>query len=119
MSVGVYLYEGERLVFEGEGWGIIVDDGFKNRGYSEGFVYGTHEECTLPYVQGQDLGADEYSYGENCWSPRHNEGFDLNGAAICCICEVAVPEGVQALILMQAWGDMGKTGSRKETLAHT
>ena len=116
MTDGCYLYEGERLVFEGEGWGIIVDDGFKNRTYSEGFVYGTHEVCTIPYEPNYQLGSDEYSYGENCWSPRHNEGFDVEGAAVCAICEVAVPEGVQALIFMQAWGDSGKV--RTETLTH-
>ncbi len=93
-----YLYDGERLVFEGEGWGIIVDDRNMVRTYSEGAVYGTHMECTKSY---KDKGEDDdiYSYGENCWEPE-GKGYRH---AVCMMCNEAVPEGVQALILMEAW----------------
>lgn len=111
-----YLYDGERLVFEGDGWGIIIDDGHQNRGYSEGFVYGTHQECTLSYIPDYETAQDEYSYGENCWSPTHEDGTNDDGVAICCLCETVVPEGVQALILMQVWADIGK--ARNEVLTH-
>ncbi len=104
-----YLYEGERLVFEGEGWGIIIDDGHPSRAYHEGFVYGTHQVCTVSYdpergAEGAeaDRGDEIYSYGENCWEPRTAK------AAVCGLCEAAVPDGVQGLILMQRW-DRGGT----------
>ena len=100
-----YLYEGERLVFEGDGWGIIVDDGRDGRLYAEGSVYGTHQECTESWL-GKDKEAKKakedsegyYSYGENCWEP------EIQGApTVCRICNEAVPAGVQALIQMEAW----------------
>ena len=99
-----YLYEGERLVFEGEGWGIIVDDGATKRGVA--VIYATHEACTLGFTRSMlkhkgdeeslDLNADEYVYGERCWH-KYSE------ALTCRLCNAGVPEGIQALILMQAW----------------
>lgn len=110
-----YLYEDERLVFEGEGWGIIVDDGAAKRTYCEGYVYGTHQECTDPWlgVAGDnEKSAKEdqegyYSYGENCWEPYSTDSNSRKdfkkGPAVCCLCDNVVPEGIQALILMEAW----------------
>ena len=108
-----YLYQGERLVFEEEGWGIIIDDGHVNRSYTEGFVYGTHQACTVPYDLAREPQHDEYSYGENCWSPVSDDGYDNKGNAVCCICNAAVPEGIQALILLQAWADQGVVRNEK------
>lgn len=97
-----YLYEGERLVFEGEGWGIIVDDGSSKRRHTEGSVYGTHQVCTKSYMQmDEDYKDERLPYGEKCWAPDRSE---LTGA-VCCLCAAAVPDGVQALILMQLWAD--------------
>ncbi len=109
-----YLYEGERLVFEGEGWGIIIDDGESRRTYCEGYVYGTHQACTDAWL-GQEKDEEKqndpecgtyYSYGENCWEPEHSDPKVrpvTHTPAVCCICNKPVPEGVQALILMEQW----------------
>lgn len=119
MKKKCYLYEGERLVFEGMGWGIIIDDGSADRSYVEGFVYGTHQECTVPHDADRTPESDErdgysgderYSYGENCWEPVDDPD---KGVAKCAMCNADVPEGVQALILMQAWAGDGET--RHET----
>lgn len=102
-----YLHKGERLVFEGEGWGIIVDDGDTKRTYVEGDVYGTHQACTTPYSK-NDAENEVHPYGDNCWEPAYSNA-ELHPVRhtppVCRLCDAAVPEGIQALILMQAWGD--------------
>ena len=98
-----YLFKGERLVFESEGWGIIIDDKYNDRKYKEGHVYATHQACTKSYQPYEKYGEGvPYQYGEVCWEPERmkKEGRTV---AECFVCQVAVPEGVQALILMQAW----------------
>ena len=102
-----YLYEGERLVYEGQGWGIIIDEGATGRKFVKGFVYGTHQECTVPYgghavTTEADRNEDTYSYGENCWEPA-----TVGTPAVCSLCDKAVPDGVQALVLMQRWANQG------------
>lgn len=99
-------------MFEGEGWGIIIDDGYEGRGYREGAVYGTHQACTKDYDPGCE---DEvrYSYGENCWEPtgksyKSNAREDTGTVAECYLCDAAVPKGIQALILLQGWNNKGE-----------
>ena len=109
-----YLYEGERLVIEGEGWGIIIDDRYEGRGYREGAVYGTHQACTKDYNSDEkDDDEVRYSYGENCWEPDVTRLYEYHRdvrVARCYLCEAAVPDEVQALILLQSWNSNGERG---------
>ena len=101
-----YLYEGERLVFEGEGWGIIIDSGSKKRKVANS-TYATHKACTISFKRSMledkdnesslDLDDNEFVYGERCWHKSHS-------TLTCKVCSAPVPEGVQALILLQTWG---------------
>ena len=101
-----YLYDGERLVFESEGWGIIVDEGSTKRKTLGRTAYATHQACTLSFTRSMlkhkgdngalNLDEDEYVYGERCWHKR-------SSTLTCIVCAALVPEGIQALILLQTW----------------
>ena len=83
----IWLWERERLVYEGEGWGIIVDDARPK-------TYATHEACTVSHRSGE-VGS---SYGAMCW--------DGTGSK-CILCKETVPDGIQGLILMLNWEKYG------------
>ncbi len=84
-----YLFESERLVYEGERWGIIIDDDPKRPR-----TYGSHQACTTDYATyDYDSDTDESVYGSICWEVDDDH-------AVCENCGVAVPEGVQGLIIM-------------------
>lgn len=99
-----YLYNEERLVYESEGWGIIVDDIDVNGGErdfheAELNVYATHSKCTVPYdVQ---YGADQLeraegtTYGECCW--------EAGTPPQCVVCDEQVPVSIQTLVVLQSW----------------
>jgi hypothetical protein len=91
-----YLYDDERLVYEGEGWGIIVDDDLSGRGFRacESKVYATHQECTVD--AGEPTSGDVRQYGEDCW-------WAGCLPAKCKVCEEPVPEGIQALVIIAVW----------------
>jgi hypothetical protein len=91
-----YLYEGERLVYEGEGWGIIVDDADGSRGFNacNAKVYATHQECTVDATD--EILEDKRPYGEDCW-------WQGESPAKCKLCSEPVPDGIQALVVIAVW----------------
>ena len=96
-----YLYKGERLVYEGEGWGIIVDDGQTGPTPDDcregGSVYATHAACTGNYDK-YEVDSELCSYGEFCWNPHESDS-----APRCEICNEPVPEGIQGLVYLSKW----------------
>jgi len=70
-------------------------------------VWCIHEAVKKQKISDEDVNDEgSYSYGENCWEPSRsdpNEHPVRYTAAVCSLCYKAVPEGVQALILMEAW----------------
>lgn len=106
MGKNCYLYKGERLVFEGEGWGIIIDVGSATRRMGHGRTYATHKACTRDFKRSmlkegggeQDLNLNEreYVYGEVCWNKKMAN-------TICKLCSDDVPAGIQALVMLSTW----------------
>ena len=86
-----WLFESERLVYEGEGWGIIVED----NPHRKHPAYATHQTCTVPFSLDTGRGGD-YVYGTLSWQPGY-------AFPACDNCEAPVPEGIQGLIIMMLW----------------
>ena len=86
-----YLWVRERLVYEGEEWGIITDDDPTRLR-----TYASHQACTISYAPGIPIKDGSLEYGCICWMPG-------NPNAVCGNCKQSVPEGIQGLVIMMEW----------------
>jgi hypothetical protein len=102
LMMDCYLYKEERLVYESEGWGIIVDDidiigGHRTFSEGEQSVYATHAKCTVSYDSEHDPERkhEGVTYGECCW--------DVDTEPRCTVCKEQVPVSIQTLVALQSW----------------
>ncbi len=79
------LLQGERLVFEAEGWSIIIDDDADTPA-----VYGSHKDCN-----------SESKWGYMSWEL---EGLRASGEEnLCAFCHEPVPECIVTLVKIEDW----------------
>lgn len=90
-----YLFKSEIMVFEENGWGIIVDTSDE---HAEN-IYATHEECSMtePEYDKRKATEDVHIYGEYCWT--------MNTPPVCSQCNDEVPEEIQGLMVLHSWDE--------------
>ena len=78
-----------RAVFEAEGWTIYINN--------LGQAYGSHIGCG-----GDALDGSNKTFIKTSWLSDDDEYEGYTGAR-CYGCMIAVPEGIQALIVLNEW----------------